>query len=265
MYDLIIIEFLEYKNMSISEIILLEYSPISLKEMENIKLMNRTDTKYILSKEKLNELLSLAVNDYFVQQINGERNISYYTNYLDTSDDDMYITHHNGRYVREKIRIRSYVSSNLNFLEVKNKNNKGCTNKKRIRISSLDSLEKEGGRRFLDENAWYNLDQLSFSLENKFNRITLVNKLKTERLTIDSNIRFHNIKNDKRISLDNVAIVELKRNGRSYSPIRSILQDLNIQPSGFSKYCIGRALTDKSLKQNMFKTKIRRILEINNN
>lgn len=251
--------------MNTREQILSTYPSISLKEMSNIRLMNRIDTKYVLTNSKLNKLLELAAKDYYVQEIDGHREMPYYTNYLDTKNKDMYLVHHNGHYVREKIRIRSYVSSNLNFLEVKNKNNKGCTSKKRIKVSSLNSLEIDGGNTFLKKNAWYSLDQLTFQLENNFNRITLVNKAKTERLTIDSNICFHNINTNKNVELKNVAIVELKRKGRSYSPIRSMLQDLNVKSSGFSKYCIGTALTDENLKHNRFKTRIRRILEINNN
>ena len=108
-----------------------EYIPISLEEMSGIKLMNRTDTKYVTS--------------YQILKVNGEYNIAYHTIYLDTADRDMYLTHQNGRVVREKIRIRTYVDSDLTFLEVKNKNNKGRTDKKRIRIGSIDTIKEDGG------------------------------------------------------------------------------------------------------------------------
>ena len=101
-----------------------EYIPISLEEMSGIKLMNRTDTKYVTSYQILKEILLAAGHDYRVQEVNGEYNIAYHTIYLDTADRDMYLTHQNGRVVREKIRIRTYVDSDLTFLEVKNKNNK---------------------------------------------------------------------------------------------------------------------------------------------
>ena len=96
----------------------------TLKEMSGIKLMNRTDTKYVTSYQILKEILLVARHDYRIQEVNGECNIAYHTIYLDTPDRDMYVTHQNGRIVREKIRIRTYVNSDLTFLEVKNKNNK---------------------------------------------------------------------------------------------------------------------------------------------
>ena len=86
-----------------------EYIPISLEEMSGIKLMNRTDTKYVTSYQILKEILLAAGHDYRVQEVNGEYNIAYHTIYLDTADRDMYLTHQNGRVVREKIRIRTYV------------------------------------------------------------------------------------------------------------------------------------------------------------
>ena len=37
------------------------------------------------------------------------------------------------------------------------------------------------------------------------------------------------------------------------------LRELRIQPSGFSKYCMGMALTDGELKKNCFKPRLRMI------
>ena len=125
-----------------------EYIPISLEEMSGIKLMNRTDTKYVTSYQILKEILLVARHDYRIQEVNGECNIAYHTIYLDTPDRDMYVTHQNGRIVREKIRIRTYVNSDLTFLEVKNRNNKGRTDKRRIRIGSIEVSKKTAGMHF---------------------------------------------------------------------------------------------------------------------
>lgn len=97
------------------------FSSISLEEMSTIRLMNRTDTKYIVSLSALMDVLQRASNCYRVQEVQGERNIVYHTTYLDTPDYAMYLAHQNGRVIREKIRVRTYVSSGLTFLEVKKK------------------------------------------------------------------------------------------------------------------------------------------------
>lgn len=236
--------------------ILNTFRPITLEEMSGIRLMNRTDTKYLLPLEALDVLLRRAAADYLVQEVADERNIVYHTVYLDTEEKAMYLAHQNGRAVREKIRVRTYVSSRLTFLEVKNKNNKGRTDKKRIRVTTFDSLSAEGADEFLSLHAWYNLSQLSPQLENRFQRITLVNRAMTERLTIDTDICFRNLTNENFAALPGLAVVELKRDGRTPSPIRQALNNLHVRPAGFSKYCMGCVLTDRELKQNRFKPKV---------
>ena len=183
------------------------FGPVTLEEMSGIRLMNRTDTKYLLPLETLAVLLHYAAADYRVQEVAGERNIVYHTVYLDTVDKAMYRAHQNGRAVREKIRVRTYVASQLTFLEVKNKNNKGRTDKRRIRITALDELSAEGVDDFLSLYAWYKLPQLSPQLENRFQRITLVNRAMTERLTIDTDICFRNLVNGNYAALPRLAVV----------------------------------------------------------
>lgn len=246
------------------------FDPISLEEMSGIRLMNRTDTKFVTTKSRLLCLLERAERDYFVQEINGQRVGTYYTLYFDTVACDMFRMHHNGKLNRQKLRIRSYVDSNLDFLEVKTKNNHGRTKKKRIEIHCFD--HKNTGRledvcgdcneapNFLSAYLRFNPLELSGKIENNFERITLVNKAKTERLTIDSGLRFHNIESGKELFLKDVVIIELKRDGLTESPILEILNSLRIKPIGFSKYCMGMAMTDDGLlRKNRFLPRMRKI------
>ena len=55
------------------------FAPISLEQMSGVKLMNRTDTKFVTTTEKLQQLLKMAQKDYYVQEIDGERNLEYDT------------------------------------------------------------------------------------------------------------------------------------------------------------------------------------------
>ena len=52
-------------------------------------------------------------------------------------------------------------------------------------------------------------------------------------------------------------IVELKRDGLVFSPVLEMLRQLRIHPHGFSKYCMGAAMTNDSLPVNRFKKKLR--------
>ena len=235
--------------------------PITLEEMSGIKLMNRTDTKFVATLEQLHAFLLAVRGKYFIQEINGKRIASYHTTYFDTADYHMYGIHHAGRQVREKIRVRTYLDSDDTFLEIKNKNNHGRTKKKRIPVGSLQAIadEREGIDPFMAKHAWYTIDQVSPVIENWFSRITLVNFGKTERLTIDFNLRFHHLKSNGKHQLQRVAIIELKRDGNVPSPALDILRATRIKRSGFSKYCIGSALTHNGLKRNNFKERLRMI------
>ena len=45
------------------------FEPISLAQMESVKLMNRIDTKYAVPMSVLPHILEAAQADYFVQEI----------------------------------------------------------------------------------------------------------------------------------------------------------------------------------------------------
>ena len=239
------------------------FQPITLEEMSGVKLMNRTDTKFVTTIPQLLRLLAMAGQDYYVQDIDGERNMLYDTTYFDTQGFDMYKEHQHGHVNRQKIRFRTYVSSHLQFMEVKTKNNHGRTKKKRIEVTDMD-LHDEQKRDFLAKHLKFAVDTLVPHMHNYFRRVTLVNKGKTERLTIDSSLQFHNVLTHTDRDMGQLVIIELKRDGQVFSPVLDMLRQLHIHPHGFSKYCMGAALTNELLPVNRFKEKLRdveRILE----
>jgi len=238
--------------------------------MESVKLMNRIDTKYAVPRTVLPSLLEAAREDYFVQEIDGKRIATYDTMYYDTESLDMYVRHHDRQLVRQKIRVRQYVDSNLTFLEIKRKNNKGRTKKKRISVPGFAITGEtfgEGKRSmwsvedFIAAKSRYEWAELSPHLWTKFHRITLVNKAKTERLTIDMDLVWDNVVSGEKKTFEELVIIELKRDGRGGTGygLREILQSMRIHPLKISKYCIGTALTTPGIKKNRFKGKIRKI------
>ena len=116
------------------------FQTVSLDEMNNVKLMSRFDTKFVFSISKLTDLLSKIAPFYKVLEINNDRVHEYKSIYYDTNEHKFYLDHHNSRVNRNKIRFRKYVGSGLTFLEIKLKNNKGKTIKKRMRVENI--LEK---------------------------------------------------------------------------------------------------------------------------
>jgi hypothetical protein len=240
------------------EEILSHFKPITLAEMSGVKLMNRTDTKFVTTLPMLEQLLQMASSDYYVQEIEGERNMLYDTTYFDTLGFDMYCQHQSGYARRQKIRFRTYVSSHLQFMEVKTKNNHGRTKKKRIEVGDMD-LNDPAKRDFLAQTLRFDVDQLQAHTHNFFHRVTLVNYGKTERLTIDTQLQFHNLLTGDDRDMGPLVIIELKRDGLVFSPVLDMLRRLRIHPHGFSKYCMGAALTNEALPQHRFKLKLREV------
>jgi hypothetical protein len=242
--------------------ILERMQPISLEEMLNIRLMDRMDTKFAAPVSALPHLLEEMLPYFRVQVTNGKRIAQYGTQYLDTPDLQLFVMHHNGKLNRQKIRIRTYSDSDLSFLEVKNKNNKGRTSKKRVQIpfshiQNIADLNEE--RRFLDEHSLCLSNALSPSLSNEFQRITLVNQKATERITIDSLLTFVNYATGMKHTLEQLMILELKQDGWQHSNFRDIVSEMRIKSSSFSKYCMGTVLTNPHIKYNRFKSKWVRI------
>lgn len=234
--------------------------------MGKVKLMNRVDTKFVTTLDRLEQLLQMASDRYSIQVIEGRQMMPYTTLYFDTPLCDMFADHQRGKKTRQKIRIRRYESSGIQFLEVKRKNNKGRTDKKRMQVGErTPDLNREQYRTFLIQKSNYGAHALLPQLSNAFRRITLVNDAMTERLTIDVNLQFHNEQTGRNADMGPLVIIEVKRDGLTHSPILSMLKQLRIHQSGFSKYCIGMALTNPGLKANRFKQRLRYVTKLSHN
>ena len=236
--------------------LLTNLKPITLEEMKDIRLMNRTDTKFVTNKETLARMLELAQGKYYAQFHSGSKIANYMTTYWDTDGHRFYMEHHNGHAPRQKVRVRTYMDSNDTFLEIKTKNNHGRTKKKRVAVPNQQITGENGNEEFLREKVHLGMADIHPTVRNQFHRITLVNYGKTERLTIDYDVHFHNYETGKEANVGPLVIIELKRDGNVYSPVLDILRQLRIKPSGFSKYCIGSVMTNRQLKQNNFRIRM---------
>jgi hypothetical protein len=235
------------------------YRTITLEEMSKVRLMNRIDTKYVTNTQMLERLLQEAEAEYRVQSVDGELNSPYHTVYFDTERFAMYNAHLLGRKQRQKVRLRQYVSSGISFLEVKRKNNKGRTDKRRIPSQSLDEADCPA---FIAGNTAFSRPDLLPRISNDFHRITLVNNRMTERVTIDTDLRFHNLTTGVDCDMADIVVIELKRDGLQESPFASLLRRMRVFPGSFSKYCVGMALTDPSLRINRFKPNLHKISKL---
>jgi len=233
---------------------------IDLEAMNHVRLMRRRDTKYVLSIDKLPEILELIKDDYKVFTLEHVHMQPYETVYFDTPNLMMYYEHHNRRLNRYKVRMRKYVLSDDSYLEIKFKNNRGETIKKRVK-AEMNVKELNGSnKRFLIDNSPYSFDEINPALWNRFKRITLVSKHRPERLTIDLALEFSKAKASDKEKFNQTCIIEVKRSlDADKSDIIDALNTTRIKPTGFSKYCMGTVLTKKQVRHNLFKQRLREL------
>ena len=241
-------------------------SPITLEEMDSVKLLNRIDSKYLTDEQTLVRVLDDArAAGYRALVAEGVKISPYNSIYYDTPGLKMFLDHHNRRLVRQKVRTRVYVNSGDAFLEIKRKNNHGRTKKKRtsIPLAEMEDFSADpAATAYLAKHSAFTVEMLSPVLSTAFRRITLVNPAMTERLTIDTELKFTNFRTGKKASLEDAVIIELKQDGHAASQMKGILLDNRVKPVRVSKYCIAETLTDPAAKSGRFKVKVRKIEKI---
>ncbi|MEX1000662.1 MAG: polyphosphate polymerase domain-containing protein [Crocinitomicaceae bacterium] len=229
---------------------LVGFEPIYLDQIKGVELMNRIDTKYVIERGVLNEILPQLTEEYWALEVEGTKMNAYATQYFDTSDFKFYLDHHNGKGNRFKVRIRKYIESDIYFLEVKNKF-KGRTEKKRIRIGDFEEKLSEGSKEYVEAVVGDQL-VLNSKLWNSFDRVTLVNKKLKERLTIDMNLSYQ-FEEDS-FEFNHFVIAELKQEKINRSSLfYKVMKKYGIRPNSFSKYCVGAITLNPFLKANNFK------------
>ncbi len=235
--------------------VLKKFGTIALDRMNEVTFQNRFDSKYIFHFNCLPDILEQVKDDYYLLDVNGELIQVYQTIYYDTPSDRFYISHHNGKLNRIKIRKRCYLNSGTCFLEVKKKDNKGKMKKIRMLCASDHPGLCQSDKRFIAGHTPDLAESLMVKMKNSFNRITLVNKNFNERCTIDFNLQFMSEKSSK--AIEGLVVAELKHERfKSTSILGKTFRTRHIYEDSFSKYCMGRALLQPALKRNRFKPAI---------
>lgn len=238
--------------------ILHQFQGIDLEGLSRAPLMNRTDEKFAFHLAELPVILELMMPYYDVLNIDGKVIFAYTSQYFDNADYRFFNDHHRAIPNRFKVRIRTYLDSNMSFLEVKEKI-KGRTDKKRISIGGFTEHFEGEEQEFL-ESRLREAVELKPVMVNSYRRITLVNKTSEERLTIDFDVTNGTLDapaaSDQ--SLAAVVIAELKQPKLDRtSPFYQLMKNKRIRPFRISKFCFGMMDVYGStiIKSNYFKAK----------
>ena len=236
------------------------FAPVTLEQMEAVRLSDRIDTKYVFHVRQLNRILEELKPDYYILETGGIRNQHYDTRYFDTPQRRCYLDHHNKRLNRFKIRSRQYVDSGITFFEIKMKTNKGRSKKVRSRQPGDRTGFDEKAIALLREKTGLYPADLIPSLRVDFTRITLTDKGLTERITIDTGLT---VRSGERVyAWPDVVIAEVKQSRSQPSLFRQILGRHAIREMRISKYCLGIATLNPTVKRNYFKEKLHIINKI---
>jgi hypothetical protein len=232
------------------------FEPISLAQMDEVALLDRTDTKYVMNEGQLFYALTSLTEYYRILDIDGIRLNHYRTLYFDTSAFALYLRHHAGGRHRYKVRSRKYVDTRQSFLEVKCKTEQNRTIKNRLQTSGLVTRFTPETNDFIEAYCPLTAHVLEPKLWNDFSRMTLVSKHRPERLTLDVNLQFFSDR--QTAALPGIAVAEVKQDNvnRNSDFIRQ-MRAMNIHSTGFSKYCIGVSMLYQNVKHNNLKPKLR--------
>jgi hypothetical protein len=241
------------------------FAPISLAALNaKAAMLERLDNKYVVRADVLREALPQLADHFDVLEIDGKRSFLYRTCYFDDAELRAYHDHHQGRRRRMKVRVRHYVDADLCFVEVKLKDKRGMTVKKRLRcgVDEFGALSDAGVAHV--ERCYADLYGRAFGrplepvLWMHYHRVTLVAREGGERMTIDSGLHFDAL-GEARHTDDDIFIVETKSaNGNGLAD--RVLRRLHQHPTnGCSKYCVGMSVTGAVSRHNRFLPALRKL------
>jgi VTC domain len=235
------------------------FAPISLKQLESSSgMLERIDNKYVVDQDVLRRAIPELAKRFDILEIDGRRRFTYDTCYFDDAGNRCYFDHHQARKKRVKVRMRKYLEAGLCFVEVKLKDRRGMTVKKRLRcaVEQFGALD-ESARTFVSDvyQTLYKRTfphEISRSLDMRYQRLTLVAKHGGERMTLDNRVQFFMDGGARQVD-EQLFIIEAKSaNGNGVAD--RILRRLHQHPTKHvSKYCTGLAAMSGGLKRNNFR------------
>lgn len=240
------------------------FGSIGLAELvERAPLLHRLDRKYVLPVRDLPTLLAGLVgpNAVRVLEIDGRRQFDYRSGYFDTPDLDSYRAAAHRRRRRFKLRIRTYLDSDLRFLEVKIRGTRGTTVKERISYAGADTELGAEARGFVDAvlaGAGIRSEQHRFEpvLTTRYRRTTLFLPAGSSRVTIDTGLSWE-LPGALAVGPLDLVVVETKSQ-RSVSPVDRLLWSMKYRPCSLSKYATGLAALRPELPSNRWTPLLRR-------
>ncbi|TGD60723.1 polyphosphate polymerase domain-containing protein [Tabrizicola sp. WMC-M-20] len=241
-----------------------KFSAISLDGLNSkAAMLERLDNKYIVPADRLLPAFAQFEALFDVLEIGGKRAFTYATNYFDDLESHAYHDHHQGRRKRCKVRIRNYVDAGFSYLEVKLKDVRDATVKKRLKLAQPSHDLDNESLAFIDacHDEMYGTPlgrKLQMVIGMEYERITLVAREGGERMTIDTRLAFR-AANAERQAAPDMFILETK-SAKGNGIADKILRSEHLHPTkSVSKYCVGMATLGLVTRHNRFLPALRKL------
>ncbi|MEU8243706.1 polyphosphate polymerase domain-containing protein [Actinoplanes missouriensis] len=241
---------------------MIAFAPISLDELVGeAALLTRLDRKYLLPAAELPELLNRMPSSVRMLEIGGQRSFGYRSVYFDTAGLDSYLAAAHGRRRRFKVRIRTYLDTGLDFVEVKTRGARGVTVKERIPYEGDGSRLGPAGHRYAHAvltAAGIPAEGLDFHavMATYYRRTTLYVPETGSRVTVDSDLAWQ-LPDGSTTRMPDSVVVETK-SARAASDVDRLLWSLGHRPCRISKYATGLAALRPDLPANKWHGVLRR-------
>jgi hypothetical protein len=243
------------------------FDATSLEELESRSSLGiREDCKYVVDAALLPQLAGALAPTHRALEIGETRAFAYDSVYFDTPGLVTYRDHLQRRRRRFKCRTRHYRDAGLCFFEVKLRDGRERTVKRKLAFD-LDShgLLTPEALAFLESalRSEYGRETppaLAPVLGTAFTRSTLVAATGGERVTFDAELSFVAGGRDAALLPGRVLVETKTRTGNGVAD--RALRRLGARPAdACSKYCIGMALLRPELRRNRFSRVMRRHFE----
>src|SRR5690349_14133286 len=226
------------------------FSPPSAELLAGRELLRRVDSKFVVKRELLADLIAGLDTDYAAFKVASGTIADYHSLYYDTPELTCFHDHRRGRRLRHKVRVRHYPDRAISYLEIKSKRSDLVTHKHRIGIPYRSEEIGDEQAAFLRGHLGSLADGLRPELRVNYRRIGLLGLQTDERVTIDLELDFIDL-DGKLHQMGDVAIVEVKQSAASRaSPITRRLATAGVREQSLSKYTTAIALTRAGVRRN---------------
>lgn len=237
-----------------------------LDALDSVQLMRRFDTKYVVPETWLPALYEVMAPHAHVLEVNGHRSSEYENLYFELPEDQFLQDHLRGKARRMKVRQRHYRSNGVVFLEVKQRLPGGRTVKDRMKRELENDAPLSPEEVSFLEQFMPSAKSLEPCLNGAFERTTLVDFNRKERITVDRGLTTGLVGRTLAPLIEGLAVIEVKQpRPDRYSPVQKWLRSQDERKglvgrrTRMSKYTVGRMACDPDIAGRAYLATYRRL------